>query len=172
MIAPQASLATVRSIECLFAKRRRVRVAATVSGPSRPLLHSPCDHDQDHRLAASAHSPYQLHLRRLKAVGGPICKLRDVRIAHQQDRSLRLLGGVHSRCDLIGTVGAVDRAGREQQARRWGHRCEATLQHCAWRARTNTYPSQIGRRHALFLLGHISPIFAPFFLVFSRFSPS
>ena len=35
-----------------------------------------------------------------------------------------------------------------------------------------TYPSQIGRRHALFLLGHISPIFAPFFLVFSRFSPS
>ena len=36
----------------------------------------------------------------------------------------------------------------------------------------HTYPSQIGRRPALFFLGHISPIFAPFFLVFSRFSPS
>ena len=35
-----------------------------------------------------------------------------------------------------------------------------------------TYPSRIGRRPALFFLGHISPIFAPFFLVFSRFSPS
>ena len=33
-------------------------------------------------------------------------------------------------------------------------------------------PSIIERRPALFFLGHISPIFAPFFLVFSRFSPS
>ena len=30
----------------------------------------------------------------------------------------------------------------------------------------------VERRPALFFLGHISPIFAPFFLVFSRFSPS
>ena len=35
-----------------------------------------------------------------------------------------------------------------------------------------TVPSIIERRPALFFLGHISPIFAPFFLVFSRFSPS
>eukprot|EP01045_Picozoa_sp_COSAG04_P021153 COSAG04_NODE_2247_length_4455_cov_2.651745_1_plen_40_part_10 len=34
-----------------------------------------------------------------------------------------------------------------------------------------TLPSIIERRPALFFLGHISPIFAPFFLVFSRFSP-
>ena len=37
-----------------------------------------------------------------------------------------------------------------------------------WEVRT----SIIERRPALFFLGHISPIFAPFFLVFSRFSPS
>ena len=37
---------------------------------------------------------------------------------------------------------------------------------------TGTVPSIIERRPALFFLGHISPIFAPFFLVFSRFSPS
>ena len=35
-----------------------------------------------------------------------------------------------------------------------------------------TVPSIIERRPALFFLGHIAPIFAPFFLVFSRFSPS
>ena len=35
-----------------------------------------------------------------------------------------------------------------------------------------TVPSIIERRPALFFLGQISPIFAPFFLVFSRFSPS
>ena len=35
-----------------------------------------------------------------------------------------------------------------------------------------TVPSIIERRPALFFTGHISPIFAPFFLVFSRFSPS
>ena len=35
-----------------------------------------------------------------------------------------------------------------------------------------TYPSRIGRRPALFLLDHISPIFARFFSVFSLFSPS
>ena len=35
-----------------------------------------------------------------------------------------------------------------------------------------TVPSIIERRPALFFLGHISPIFAPFFAVFSRFSPS
>ena len=35
-----------------------------------------------------------------------------------------------------------------------------------------TDASIIERRPALFFLGHISPIFAPFFLVFSRFSPS
>ena len=36
----------------------------------------------------------------------------------------------------------------------------------------STVPSIIERRPALIFLGHISPIFAPFFLVFSRFSPS
>ena len=35
-----------------------------------------------------------------------------------------------------------------------------------------TVPSIVEWRPALFFLGHISPIFAPFFLVFSRFSPS
>ena len=35
-----------------------------------------------------------------------------------------------------------------------------------------TVPSIIERRPALFFSGHISPIFAPLFLVFSRFSPS
>ena len=35
-----------------------------------------------------------------------------------------------------------------------------------------TDPSIIEGQPALFFLGHISPIFAPFFLVFSRFSPS
>ena len=37
---------------------------------------------------------------------------------------------------------------------------------------SGTAPSIIERRPALFFLGRISPIFAPFFLVFSRFSPS
>ena len=35
-----------------------------------------------------------------------------------------------------------------------------------------TDPSVIERQPALFFLGHISPIFAPFFAVFSPFSPS
>eukprot|EP01045_Picozoa_sp_COSAG04_P006959 COSAG04_NODE_353_length_16071_cov_8.722514_4_plen_136_part_00 len=35
-----------------------------------------------------------------------------------------------------------------------------------------TEPSIIEGQPALFFLGHISPIFAPFFLVLSRFSPS
>ena len=37
---------------------------------------------------------------------------------------------------------------------------------------TRTYPSRIGRRPALFLLDHISPIFARFFSVFSLFFSS
>ena len=46
------------------------------------------------------------------------------------------------------------------------------LEYIAMDDAKRTDASIIERRPALFFLGHISPIFAPFFLVFSRFSPS
>ena len=56
-------------------------------------------------------------------------------------------------------------------------RLEASLQkggvrNVCVRKELGTDTSIIERRPALFFLGHISPIFAPLFLVFSRFSPS
>ena len=58
---------------------------------------------------------------------------------------------------------------RRLSAAALAHKCHgrATLD-----AQVDTYPSQIGRRPALFLDGCISPIFSHFFSVFSLFSPS
>ena len=80
---------------------------------------------------------------------------------------------------VLSVLAPGSRTARKERRKRGAKRAENGGERVGWVALgyqveddRHTYPSQIGRRPALFFLGHISPIFAPFFLVLSRFSPS